>query len=117
MKAVGFRVLALASDAPEALCRWLELQMPTADETQTTAKHTQTIDEFVTLDIDLIVTMLEPIAKADMTLMREAKAMLKKWDLYSWVCEQNVVKGWVRSFSSEIAWQRSELLPGPPCLL
>ena len=59
----------------------------------TTTVHTQIIDELVALDIDVIVTMLEPIARADMAVLREAKARLKKWDLYSWVCERNVVKG------------------------
>ena len=102
IKAVGFRVLALASDAPQALRRWLELKLPTGDKMQTTAMHTQIIDEFVALDTDIIVTMLEPIARADVAVLRDAKAMLKKWDLYSWVCEQNVVKGLAPSVAAII---------------
>ena len=102
IKAVGFRILALASDGPKALHRWLELKLPTVDEMHTTTMHTQLIDEFVAPDMDVIVTMLEPIARADMAVLREAKARLKKWDLYSWVCERNVVKGLASSVASII---------------
>ena len=54
---------------------------------------TDIVDEFISLDINTIVHMLEPIAHRDKGLLQEAKAAITQCDLHMWVCEQNIQKG------------------------
>ena len=50
------------------------------------------VDELISLDIDTIVHMVEPIAHRDKGLLQEAKAAITQCDLHLWVCEQNIQK-------------------------
>ena len=54
---------------------------------------TDIVDEFISLDIDTIVRMVEAIAHRDQGLLQEATAASIQCDLHLWVCEQNIRKG------------------------
>ena len=67
-------------------------------------------DEFVSLRVDRINVMLEPITKHDISLLKEARAAAASCDLRSWVCEQNVAKG-VAPTVGAIIHQRGRMEP------
>ena len=90
---VGFRILALAKDEQKALDKWLSLKLPALQPHERYLLMTDIVDEFISLDIDTIVHMLEPIAQKDKRLLKEAKAAITQCDLHSWLCEQNIQKG------------------------
>ena len=93
LRKVGFRILALAQEAQKTLDRWLSVKLPELQADDRYKLMEEIVDEFISLDIDNIVGMLEPIARSDTRLLEEAKAAISSCDLHSWVCQQNIRKG------------------------
>ena len=93
LRKVGFRILALAQDAQKTLDRWLSVKLPELQADDRYKLMEEIVDEFISLDIDNILGMLEPIARSDTRLLEEAKAAISSCDLHSWVCQQNIQKG------------------------
>ena len=93
LRAVGLRILAIALDAMQALEQWLLVKLPGADLTERTTMHTAITDEFIAMPVHRINVMLEPVAKRDISLLKEANQEVAKCDLHLWVCQQNLEKG------------------------
>ena len=110
LRQVGLRILAIPDSAYEALEQWLPLKLPHVDQVERDTLLTQIADEFISLDVDSINLMLEPIAKHETSLLKEAKAAAASCGLRSWVCHQNVAKG-VAPTVGAILRQRSRMEP------
>ena len=93
LRQVGFRILALAKDEQKALEKWLSFKLPALQPDERYRLMNDMVDEFISLDIDTIIHMVEPIAHRDKGLLQEAKAAITQCDLHLWVCEQNIQKG------------------------
>ena len=93
LRQVGWRILALAKDEQKALDKWLSFQVPALQPDERYRLMTDIVEEFISLDIDAIVHMMEPMAHRDKGLLEEAKAAITQCDLHVWVCEQNIQKG------------------------
>jgi len=93
LRAVGLRILAIALDAMQALEQWLLVKLPGADLTERTTMHAAITDEFIAMPVHRINVMLEPVAKRDISLLKEANQEVAKCDLHLWVCQQNLEKG------------------------
>ena len=55
--------------------------------------HAAITDEFIAMPVHRINVMLEPVAKRDICLLKEANEEVAKCDLHLWVCQQNQEKG------------------------
>ena len=93
LRQVGFRILTLAQHEEKASDKWLSVKLPSLQADERYKLLTEIVDDFISLDIENIIRMLEPIAHNDKVLSEEAKAAIASCDLHSWVCQQNIQKG------------------------
>ena len=93
LRQVGLRIVAIARNAMHTLEKWLSEKLPSVDDAEREMMLEEIAEEFGSLHVDNINRMLEPIAKQEAALLKEAKAGVASCDLHSWVCQQNVGKG------------------------
>ena len=93
IKEVGLRIVAVASDATQALQKWLEVKIPDVQEADRYRLQSEVEEEFISLEIESINRMLEPIAHSEKAALQEAKAAVTRWELHEWVSLQNLKKG------------------------
>ena len=94
VRQVGWRIVALVKhDEEKVLDKWLSVKLPLLQGDERCNLLSELLDEFAALEIDKIVRMLEPTAHSDRALLEEAKAEIARYELHSWVCQQNVEKG------------------------
>ena len=99
---VGLRIVLIATHAVMAVERWLQMKMPASDDPERHALRDNILDKFNAMTVTDINAMLEPLAKQDIALLKEAQAESAKYSLYEWVCEQNTIKGVAPSVSAII---------------
>ena len=74
----------LHGNAVDTLEKWLSEQLPSVEEAEREKILAQIADEFMCLHAGHINLMLEPIAKHEAALLKEAKAGVASCDLHSW---------------------------------